>query len=210
MRFLDHAEAGRLLARRLVGTSLRRPAVLAIAPEGPRIAREVARWLDAPMDIMTASAVGIPGRNCGPLGTVVDGAFYPDERACRDQGVTLDYARILAWPEQGKEERWERSVRSNRPAIDVAGRSVIVVSDVALDRDRLVAIRDALQERKARQVLHLAVLARPEGGDLRAPILTITLFTTEESRSVMLVNAGYEQTTESEIAELLAAAGAAS
>ena len=207
MRFLDHAEAGRLLTRRLVGTSLNRPVVLAIAPEGPRIGREVARWLNAPMDVMLASAIGIPGRNSRPLGTVVDGAFYLNERSCRDQGVTQDYARILAWPEQGKEERWERAVRANRPAIDVSGRSVIVISDVALDPERLAAIRDALQERQARQVLHLAVLARPEAIDLRAPVLTHTLFTPEESRSVMLVNAGYEQTTESEIAELLAATG---
>ena len=207
MRFLDHAEAGRLLTRRLEGSTLDRPVVLAIAPEGPRIAREIARWLDAPMDVMVVTPVCIPGRNSRPLGTVVDGAFYLDDRACRDQGVTPDYARILAWPEQGKEERWERAVRANRPAIEVSGRSVIVVSDVALDPERLNAVREALQERQARQVLHLAVLARPESGG-RPSILSHTLFTPEESRSVMLVNAGYEQTTESEIAELLMAATA--
>lgn len=206
MRFLDHAEAGRLLARRLEGATLDRPVVLAVAPEGPRIAREIARWLDAPMDIMLVSEVCIPGRNSRALGTVIDGAFYLDERACRDQGVTPDYARILAWPEQGKEERWERSVRGNRPAADVSGRSVIVVSDVALDPERLIAVRDALQERKARQILHLAVLSRPEAGQDRLSVVTRSLFTPEESRSVMLVNAGYEQTTESEITDLLAAA----
>lgn len=208
MRFLDHAEAGRLLARRLEGTTLDRPVVLAIAPEGPRIAREIADWLDAAMDVMLVTPIGIPGRNSRPLGTVVDGAFYLDERACRDQGVTADYARILAWPEQGKEERWERAVRANRPAIEVSGRSVIVVSDVALDPERLNAVRDALQERQARQIIHLAVLARSEPPAGRQSVITRTLFTAEESRSVMLVNAGYEQTTESEIAELLLAATA--
>lgn len=207
MRFLDHVEAGRLLARRLEGTTLDRPVVLAIAPDGPRIGREIARVLDAPMDIMLVSAVNIPGRTGRPLGTVVDGAFYLDERACRDQGVTPDYARILAWPEQGKEERWERVVRANRPPIEVSGRTVIVVADVALDQERLTAVRDALEERKVRRILHVAVLARPELSREHPSVATRTLFTAEESRSVMLVNAGYEQTTESEIAELLQAAG---
>lgn len=206
MRFLDHAEAGRLLSRRLEGVKLHRPVVLAVAPEGPRIARELARRLAAPMDILVVSAVEIPGRNCDPLGTVVDGGFYLDEHACQEQGVTPDYARILAQPEQGKGERWERAVRRNRPAAELSGRSVIVVSDTALDPARLAAIRDALQEREARDILHLAVLARPEAAGGRPPVLTHTLFTPEESRSVMLVNAGYQQTTESEIAELLVVA----
>ena len=116
---------------------------------------------------------------------------------------------MLAWPEQGKEERWERVVRHNRPPLELEGRTAIVVSDVALDADQLLAVRDALRERRVGQVLHVAVFARsqPASGTTSPP--AITLFSPVESRSVMLVNAGVQQTTENEIAELLMATAGA-
>ena len=203
MRFIEHSEAGRILAQRLFTLGIERPVVLAVPPGGPRVGREIAARLDAPMDVLLIRSISIPGRRGCPLGVVVDGAFYPDEQACHREQVTLDYARILAWPEQGAEEQWERGVRRNRHAIDIEGRTAVVVNEVLLDRDQLLAIRDALRERGVRAILHVAVLARSVEETGTLPVPTITLFSPVESRSVMLVNAGYQQTTEREIAELL-------
>jgi predicted phosphoribosyltransferase len=206
MRFITHAEAGQLLAR-LVPKNIERPVVLAIPPGGPRIGREVARHCGAPMDVLLVRDIAIPGRKGTPLGVVVDGAFYPDHCACAAEGVTREYARMLAWPEQTSEERWERAVRHNRPPLDIEGATVLVVSDVALNRDQLVAVREALDERRAARMIHLALFDCP-GQAMRRPMPIVTGFTADEARMVMLVNAGYRQTTEDEIAELLEVAGA--
>ena len=206
MRFMTHAEAGQLLARRLP-EKIDRPVVLAIPPAGARIGREVAGHLRAPIDVLLVRDIVIPGRNGTPLGVVVDGAFYPDDAACAREGVTREYARLLAWSEQTAEERWERAVRHNRAPLAIEGATVIIVSDVALHRDQLVAVREALQERRAGRILHLALFDCP-GTAERCPIPVISGFTPDEARSVMLVNAGYRQTTEDEIAELLEVAGA--
>jgi len=203
MRFIDHTEAGQLLGQRLASLKLERPVVLAIPPSGARIGHEIARQLRGPMDVLVVRDITIPGRGECPLGVVVDGAFYPDEPACCREGVTREYARMLAWPEQGKEERWERVVRHNRPPLDLEGRTAIVVSDVELSADQLLAVRDGLRERRVGQVVHVAVFARSEPEARTDYLPTITLFSPAESRSVMLVNAGYQQTTENEIAELL-------
>jgi putative phosphoribosyl transferase len=203
MRFIEHSEAGRILAQRLLNLGIERPVVLAVPPGGPRVGKEIAARLDAPLDVLLIRSISIPGRSACPVGVVVDGAFYPDERACRREAVTLEYARILAWPEQGAEERWEREVRHNRHPIDIEGRTAIVVNDALLDREQLLAIRESLRERGVGRILHVAVLARGEEETGTLPVPTITLFSPVESRSVMLVNAGYQQTTEREIAELL-------
>lgn len=209
MRFIDHTEAGQVLGQRLAGLKLERPVVLAVPPAGARIGHEIARQLGGAMDVLVVRDITIPGRGECRLGVVVDGAFYPDEPACRREGVTREYAHMLAWPEQGKEERWERVVRHNRPPLELEGRTAIVVSDVALGADQLLAVRDALRERRVGQVLHVAVFARsqPASGTTSPP--AITLFSPVESRSVMLVNAGFQQTTENEIAELLMATAGA-
>jgi putative phosphoribosyl transferase len=203
MRFIEHSEAGRILAQRLLNLGIERPVVLAVPPGGPRVGKEIAARLDAPLDVLLIRSISIPGRGGCPVGVVVDGAFYPDEHACRREAVTLEYARILAWPEQGAEERWEREVRHNRHPIDIEGRTAIVVNDALLDREQLLAIRESLRERGVGRILHVAVLARGEEETGTLPVPTITLFSPVESRSVMLVNAGYQQTTEREIAELL-------
>jgi len=158
------------------------------------------------MDVLAVRDVSIPGRNCAPLGAVVDGAFYLDEPACRREGVTRDYAALLAWPEQGGEERWERAVRRNRPPVQVEGATVIVVSDVALPYGQRMAIRGALEERRAARILHAAAFARPGEDPARGPIPAITLFSAAERCTVMLVNAGDQQTTDDEIADLLVSA----
>lgn len=203
MRYIDHTEAGQLLARRLMGLRIENPVVLAIPPGGARIAREIAREMKAPMDVLPVREISIPGRNRCSIGAVVDGGFYPDESACRREGVTREYAGILAAAEQCEEERWERSVRQNRAPVELEGCSAIIANDVALDRERLQAVRAALRERKVRHVIQVSVFAC--AGERRSDpsVLLVTLFSPEESRSVMLVNAGFQQTTEEEIAELL-------
>jgi len=61
--FQDRSEAGRVLARRLEQYKNRQPdtLVLALPRGGVPVAYEVARALNAPMDIFLVRKLGVPG-----------------------------------------------------------------------------------------------------------------------------------------------------
>jgi putative phosphoribosyl transferase len=204
MRFIDHREAGEKLAAQMTRLHLVRPLVLAIPPAGARIGWEIARRLRAPMDVLVVDSVEIPGRTHATVGYVVDGEFFPDGVACRQQGVTTGYAAILAAVVKRAELTWEDTLRSHERPLDVQGRSIILVSDCPLDAGRLRTAQAALLVRGVGTIIYACLFDCPGFESVVPPIHTITLFRPDERRSVMLVNTGYQQTTDDEIAELLA------
>jgi putative phosphoribosyl transferase len=201
MKLIDHREVGRLLADQVISRNPARPVVVAVPPGGARIGWEIARRLNAPLDVIMLSTVHVPGRAGSPLGCAVDGRFYPDEAGCRDHRVTREYAEILVSATSGSGLLREREMRHGEPGVDVRDRTVILVSDGAPGPVALAAAVAALQDRGVARILYATPVAPAErvaGFDE-----VLTAFLPEERSSVMLVNAGYRQTTDREIAELL-------
>jgi putative phosphoribosyl transferase len=203
MRFIDHREAGEKLASQLAELAPVRPLVLAIPAAGARIGWEIARRLRAPMDVLMVDSVEIPGRTHATVGYVVDGEFFPDDVACRQQGVTTGYAAILAEAVKRAELTWEDTLRSHERPLDVQGRSIILVSDCPLDAGRLRTAQAALLARGAGAIIYACPFDCAGLGSVDPPLHSITLFSPDESRSVMLVNTGHQQATDDEIAELI-------
>src|SRR6478609_12020524 len=59
--FADFADAGRRLGRTIDPTALHEPLVLGLARGGVPVAEQVARALDAPLDVLVVRKVGLPG-----------------------------------------------------------------------------------------------------------------------------------------------------
>ena len=111
--FADRAEAGRLLAARLIGLKLENPIVFALPRGGVPIGAELARWLAAPLDVTFArkigapdqpelavgavAGVGDPGNACDPQGTgrCFGAVGYPYRIATREVTNT-QYAAFLS------------------------------------------------------------------------------------------------------------------
>src|SRR5271166_1167150 len=72
-RFDDRSEAGRLLAARLTGMNLANPIVFALPRGGVSVGLEIARKLNAPLDLLMVRKIGVPGDPELALGAVVDG-----------------------------------------------------------------------------------------------------------------------------------------
>ena len=72
--FSDRSEAGRMLAERLVEKGYTKPVVLALPRGGVPVAAEVARALDAPLDLVLVRKIGVPHQPELALAAVVDGA----------------------------------------------------------------------------------------------------------------------------------------
>jgi putative phosphoribosyl transferase len=75
MKFADREAAGRQLATKLSHLRDRQPVVLALPRGGVAVGSEIARALDAPLDIVLVRKIGVPWQPELALGAVTDGAL---------------------------------------------------------------------------------------------------------------------------------------
>ena len=211
MRFVDRTVAGRALARALERFIAERPLVLALPRGGVPVGLEVARALDAPLDVLLVRKVGLPEQPELALGAVVEGA--------RPMVVLNDDVERLAPPPPGyfdaecdrqlvEIERRRALYREGRAPLDVAGRTVLVVDDgIATGATVRAALRSLRQRGAARLVLAVPVAPASAIDSLREECDEIVCLETPER----FVAVGYHydqfpQVTDAEVMKLLGAA----
>jgi putative phosphoribosyl transferase len=169
MAFIDRRDAGRQLAFALEALASEHPVVLALPRGGVPVAVEVARALQAPLDILAVRKLGAPGNPELGVGAIVeDGALVLDRRSARRLGMTeAALARTLATETRELRRRVERYRRGRHP-VSVTGRTVIVVDDgLATGLSDLVAVR-ALRTRRASRIIVAVPVGSSEAVSLLA------------------------------------------
>jgi predicted phosphoribosyltransferase len=129
--FRDRTDAGCQLAQRLSGYTGRPDVVVLALPRGGvPVAFEVARALQAPLDVFVVRKLGVPGREELAMGAVAGGGVRVlNEEVV--QGIGIPDEEIEAVGQEQAEElaRRERVYRGSQPPLDVSGRVVILVDD---------------------------------------------------------------------------------
>ncbi|MFC4031566.1 phosphoribosyltransferase [Streptomyces polygonati] len=163
MRFADRVTAGRELSEPLAAMQraggLPDPLVLALPRGGVPVALEVARALRAPLDIVVARKIALPGRPEYGVGAIAgeDEPVY-DARALTALGVSEERLGPQVARERAELHRREDSYRAGRPAPKTEGRSVVLVDDgLATGATARAALRNLRRERPARLVLAVPV-----------------------------------------------------
>jgi predicted phosphoribosyltransferase len=130
-RFRDRAEAGRLLARKLVEYAGRPDVlVLALPRGGVPVAFEVARVLEAPLDVLVVRKLGVPGHRELAMGAVASGgAWVLNEDVLGALEIPEHVIRAVAAHELEELRRRERLYRGERPGPEIRGRTIILVDD---------------------------------------------------------------------------------
>jgi putative phosphoribosyl transferase len=131
MKFQDRTDAGRKLARsfnRLRGrTDL---VVLALPRGGVPVAAEVARALDAPLDLCFAHKIGAPNNPELAVGAVSEsGPPYIEEATVHSLRIPYSYIREEAAYQQQDLGRRAAHYRGDRPAPEVRDKWVILIDD---------------------------------------------------------------------------------
>jgi predicted phosphoribosyltransferase len=204
--FRDRASAGRALGERLRAEQLKAPVVVALPRGGVPVAAEVARALDAPLDIALVRKLGAPGQPELGIGALAeDGTLILDRDAVGNLGV--DGARIetTARRETAELERQRRLYRGDRAAAEVEGRTVVLVDDGLATGVTAVAAVAMLRGRGAARVI-VAVPVCPAGIGKRLGARIGELVCLESPRRFGGVGAWYEdfsQTSDREVLELL-------
>jgi putative phosphoribosyl transferase len=163
IRFADRRDAGRRLAALLGGLRREDPIVVGMPRGGVPVAAEVARALEAPLDIVVVRKVGAPQNPEYALGALAeDGVQLLDERPLRS--LRLGEAELEAILVRARAELAERvrRYRAGRPRMSVAGRTVVLVDDGLATGRSARAAALSLRDRGARRIVLAVPVASPD------------------------------------------------
>ncbi len=211
-RYRDRRDAGRALAAGL-GDYADQPHVLVLAlPRGGvPVAYEVARALNAPLDVFIVRKLGVPGHEELAMGAIATGGIRVlNEQVIGMLGVTEDAVAAAATREQEELERREREYRGSRPAPAVQGRTVILVDDGLATGATMRAAAAALRvQEPERLIVAVPVAARETCEEFREEVDDVVCTVTPEPfYGVGMWYEDFSQTTDEEVHELLGQAKA--
>jgi putative phosphoribosyl transferase len=208
MPFADRHEAGRLLAVELMGFVDERPVVLGLPRGGVPVAYEVARVLDAPLDVLVVRKLGCPWQPELGLGAIgEDGVRLLNLDLIRRAHVSAQELEVVARREGRELERRVERYRRGRTGVDLSGRNVLVIDDgLATGFTARVGI-EVVRRRGAKRVVLAVPVAPPdtlvELGEVADEV--VCLEAPARFGSIGAFYADFSQTTDAEVAGLLAA-----
>jgi putative phosphoribosyl transferase len=131
MRFQDRADAGKLLAKKLVAyRDQPNVLILALPRGGVPVAAEVARELHAPLDVFVVRKLGVPGQEELALGAIAMGGIRVLNRAVMQElQITPDQLDALTASEQEELIRRQHLYRDSRPLPEIRDQTVILIDD---------------------------------------------------------------------------------
>ena len=128
--FQDRSEGGRAVAELLQTLALARPLVLAIPSGGVPVGLMVARALKAPLDLVIARKLQIPGNPEAGFGAAaVDGPVFLNEALVLRLGLGAEAVARAEKKTREELKRREALFRGRRLAPELIGRDVIIVDD---------------------------------------------------------------------------------
>ena len=211
--FEDRTEAGRLLAQELARFASEWPVVLALPRGGVPIGLEIARALDAPLDLVLVRKIGAPFQPELAVGAVVDGSS-PETVLNRDvlEHFQIGDSYIAEASRQQLEEieRRRQLYRAGRPKVEIAGRSAIVVDDGIATGATMEAALRATRRREPRRLVLATPVAPPETIERLRPQVdeVACLATPQHFGAIGAFYRDFRQLSDDDVIRLLAEAAA--
>ena len=164
MQYKDRHEAGKALARHL--EEFRGDPnliVLGIPRGGVVVAFEVARALEAPLDIYITRKIGGPHNPELAIGAVAsDGTVFVEHDIAARMGASQEYIAAEIRAQQDEIQRRLDSYRRGRPGPNLTDRTIVLVDDgVATGATVMVALR-SLRRHKPRKLILAVPVAPPD------------------------------------------------
>ena len=208
MLFIDRHDAGKRLAERLLALKDENPVVLALPRGGVSVGFEVVRVLGAPLDLVVVGKIGAPFEAELAIGAIADGAdpeLVTDPLFIAGLDISPEYLEESKAAVLREIERRRQVYLGNRPPLEVAGRTVIIVDDgIATGATMLAALRATRRRRPARIVLAVPVASKATLKRLREEADQIVCVATPRNlRSVGKFYQRFPQLRDTEVTELL-------
>jgi predicted phosphoribosyltransferase/dienelactone hydrolase len=214
MPFLDRADAGRRLASLLASQpAIVRGAgsvVLGLPRGGIPVAYEIARALDAPLDVILVRKVGLPAQPELAMGAIgEDGVRVVNREVVQAERVTERQFAEVEELERAELGRRAERYRADHPRVPLAGKTAIVVDDgIATGSTARAACQVARAHGAARVVL--AVPLAPQASIDALASVADDVVCAEVPEPFLAIGQWYvdfAQTADAEVVDLLKRAG---
>lgn len=212
-QFRDRVHAGQVLAAALEKYAGRSDViVLALPRGGVPVGYEVATRLGAPLDVFVVRKLGLPGQDEFAMGALASGGVIVlNDELIAGLGVPTSVVEAVISRERAELERRERAYRGDRPSLDVADRTAILVDDgLATGSTMRAAVLGLRQRAPRRVVVGVPIAALSTCSELSSEVDEIVCARTPEPfHAVGLWYVDFEQTSDERVRELLDAAARA-
>ncbi|HUJ63842.1 MAG TPA: phosphoribosyltransferase [Kofleriaceae bacterium] len=207
MHFHDRRDAGQRLAQAFDGyRGDPSVVVLALPRGGVPVAYEIAKHLDAPLDVVVVRKLGVPGHEELAMGAIALGGIRIVDRDVVDRlRISRDALDSAAEQELAELDRRERAFRSGRPGVTLRSRTAILVDDGLATGSTMQAAIAAVRAREPARLIVAVPVAPPEACEAIAQrvdeVICLTL-----ARHVFAIGQWYDdfaQTTDAEVRALL-------
>jgi putative phosphoribosyl transferase len=206
-RFENRRAAGVELAEQLQRYRTRDDViVLALPRGGVPVAYEIARTLEAPLDVFLVRKLGLPGRPELAMGAIASGGIRVlNDDVVQWYGVPQETIERVASAEQAELTRRERAYRDNHLPPDLQGRTVVLVDDgLATGSTMKAAVQAVRAERPVHIVVAVPVGAPDTCRELAAVADEVVCARTPQPFSAVgLWYRDFSQTTDEEVRDLL-------
>ena len=206
--FKDRKDAGKFLAGRLTKYRNRDDVIVLGLPRGGvPVAYEVAKALNAPLDIFFVRKLWVPGFEDYAMGAIASGGI----RVLNDELVAqLDIPVAVVDEVTAKEftelDRRERLYRGARRPLDVTGQTVIIVDDGMATGSTMRAAVTALRKKNPRKIVVAVPVGKREvRNSFEHEVDTVVICATmpEPFNSIGVFYRNFPQITDAEVQQLL-------
>jgi putative phosphoribosyl transferase len=209
MRFVDRKQAGDVLAQQLLRyRDDRDVVVLALPRGGVPVAFEVARTLNAPLDVFIVRKLGLPGHEEFAMGAIATGGVMvmnPDLAGLHVPEAAIE--EVVA-RERSELDRRELLYRDDRPPLSLENRVVILVDDGLATGSTMLAAATAVRRQQPKRIVVAVPVAAPETCQAFQRVVdeAVCAFTPEPFRAVGAWYENFGQVSDGEVHALLDAA----
>jgi putative phosphoribosyl transferase len=208
--FANRAEAGQLLAEKLLDYAGRDDVIVLGLPRGGvPVAFEVAQRLRVPLDVFIVRKLGVPGFEELAVGAIASGGVRVlNKDVARALPNADEVIEAVTARETTELERREQSYRDGRPAPEMSGKTVILVDDGLATGATMRAGVAALRQRDVARIVVAAPVGAPETcRELQDEVDDIVCaMAPEYFQAVGQYYEDFSQTSDEEVRELLARA----
>jgi putative phosphoribosyl transferase len=204
--FKNRVDAGQQLARALEQYRQEGPIVLGLPRGGVPVAFEVARALNAPLDVCVVRKLGAPVQPELGIGAVSEGGvIFVDESTRQLAGVSEPELQALIQKKRAEVEARVQRFRRDAPSLELRNHTVIVVDDGIATGGTAKASLEAIRRRGATKIILAVPVASAESLRELAPFAdaVVCLHAKDPFYAVGLWYDDFSATTDEEVVVLL-------
>ncbi|MEW6002550.1 MAG: phosphoribosyltransferase [Nitrospirota bacterium] len=165
--FRDRRDAGMQLAERLRGYKDRDDVLILALPRGGVVTGyEIARSLNAPLDVLIVRKIGFPGQPEFAIGAISEtGTIFLNERIISTYGVSNEYVESEISRQEKEISRRVKLYRQEKSIRELEGKIIILVDDGVATGATTKAAIETLKKEKIKELVVAIPVSPPQTAD---------------------------------------------